>query len=127
MLLFLLFSCKTFLFCFIDRFLLPSYSFSIDENNPIGHHIGQVQAVDDDVNYNAVFYDISNMMYSSFFQISSTNGSITAKRSLDREKASSYIFTVEAFNKDQYGNASLMSFVEVSVCSLNHSLYLLNI
>ena len=92
---------------------MPSYFFSVTENAPIGYWIGDVSAVDEDKTYNKIFYKIQNFVSNSIFHVSNQNGSMTLKKSLDRETNDKYIFTLVAFNKDQNGNESLKSSVEV--------------
>ena len=96
------------------RFQSPSYLFYVMENAPIGYRVGHVTAIDDDKYYNEIFFRISNnIIANSIFRISDGNGTITLKQSLDREKFDKYVFTLVAFNKDQNGNESLKSSVEV--------------
>ena len=101
-----------------SRFQLPSYSFSVMENTPIGYRVGDVSAVDDDKIYNEVFYKIPNSIFNSVFHVSNRNGTMTLKKSLDRETVDKYVFTLVAFNKDQNGNESLKSSVQVYFFSL---------
>ena len=92
---------------------MPAYSFSVTENVPIGYWIGDVSAVDEDKTYNKIFYKIQNIVSDSVFHVSNQNGSLKLKKSLDRETNDKYIFTLVAFNKDQNGDESLKSSVEV--------------
>ena len=83
------------------------------ENSPVGYQVGDVSAVDDDKIYNEVFYKIPNSIFNSVFHVSNRNGTMTLKKSLDRETVDKYIFTLVAFNKDQNGNETLKSSVQV--------------
>eukprot|EP00794_Sanderia_malayensis_P011813 gene11813-13037_t len=97
----------------IPRFLLASYHFYVQENLPADHAIGSVKAVDTDAAFGRVYYRISDK--SAAFSISELNGTIRQTVSLDREVKAVHLLTVEAFNKDEFGNNSLSSSVKVSV------------
>ena len=103
------------IFISASRFLSPSYHFSLKEDSHIGYSVGRVIAVDTDANFNKVYYRILSNAPSSTFLISATNGTILLTKELDREIQSVYSLTVEAYNKDRFGNRSLSSSTQVGL------------
>ncbi|CAF5216717.1 unnamed protein product, partial [Rotaria magnacalcarata] len=74
----------------------PTYEFSIYENNDPHIYIGQVTAVDADGQLLTYNLDNPSNEISSLFYISSSDGTIYAQNSLDREQSDQYIFYIIA-------------------------------
>ncbi|CAF1404208.1 unnamed protein product [Rotaria magnacalcarata] len=78
------------------EFPKPTYEFSIYENNDPHIYIGQVTAVDADGQLLTYNLDNPSNEISSLFYISSSDGTIYAQNSLDREQSDQYIFYIIA-------------------------------
>ncbi|KAJ0002447.1 hypothetical protein NQD34_007596 [Periophthalmus magnuspinnatus] len=102
------------------EFVLTPYSFYITEGNEAGAQLFSVQAKDKDEGENAhISYHIyrdgsAENKVTSFLNINSENGQITALKSFDFETLKSFQFQVVASDS---GTPSLSSNVTVHVCS----------
>lgn len=69
-----------------------TYTFRVDESTPIGHAIGVLEVSDEEI----VTHTITSGNQRQDFVIDPASGEITVSASLDREKVSSYLLSVEA-------------------------------
>ncbi|XP_036377797.1 cadherin-7 [Megalops cyprinoides] len=96
-------------------FTTQKYEWKIHENLPAGTTVGAVSARDSDAAKNPVRYHIDKGTdMKKMFKIDPDNGTITVAKSLDREAASLYNFTVTAKEtKQNYLFSSAMVFIKV--------------
>ncbi|XP_072120747.1 protocadherin beta-15-like [Mobula birostris] len=108
----------------IPRFMQPTYTAYVTENNLPGSYIGSVTALDLDIGRNAqlsyciVENDLQSGPASLYLYINSNNGSIYSKRSFDYEQIKSIQFQVRA---QDAGLPSLSSTVVVQVIVLDQN------
>ncbi|XP_015241891.1 PREDICTED: protocadherin Fat 4-like isoform X2 [Cyprinodon variegatus] len=77
--------------------LSQMYLAEVSEDAPIGYTVLQITSTDDDTDSNAeISYHISDHNQDLPFDIESSTGCITVKRSLDREKQDQYVLKVNA-------------------------------
>ncbi|XP_057164478.1 cadherin-23 [Ursus arctos] len=83
-------------------FLQSSYEASVPEDIPEGHSIVQLKATDaDEGEFGRVWYRILHGNHGNNFRIHVSNGLLMrGPRPLDRERNSSHVLTVEAYNHD---------------------------
>ncbi|XP_034519483.1 LOW QUALITY PROTEIN: cadherin-23 [Ailuropoda melanoleuca] len=83
-------------------FLQSSYEASVPEDIPEGHSIMQLKATDaDEGEFGRVWYRILHGNHGNNFRIHVSNGLLMrGPRPLDRERNSSHVLTVEAYNHD---------------------------
>uniref|UniRef100_A0A8D2JQ57 Cadherin-23 n=1 Tax=Sciurus vulgaris TaxID=55149 RepID=A0A8D2JQ57_SCIVU len=83
-------------------FLQSSYEASVPEDIPEGHSIVQLKATDaDEGEFGRVWYRILHGNHGNNFQIHVSNGLLMrGPRPLDRERNSSHVLIVEAYNHD---------------------------
>nr|XP_013012142.1 cadherin-23 isoform X3 [Cavia porcellus] len=83
-------------------FLQSSYEASVPEDIPEGHSIVQLKATDaDEGEFGRVWYRILHGNHGNHFRIHVSSGLLMrGPRPLDRERNSSHVLTVEAYNHD---------------------------
>uniref|UniRef100_I3M2D2 Cadherin-23 n=1 Tax=Ictidomys tridecemlineatus TaxID=43179 RepID=I3M2D2_ICTTR len=83
-------------------FLQSSYEASVPEDIPEGHSIVQLKATDaDEGEFGRVWYRILHGNHGNNFQIDVSHGLLRrGPRPLDRERNSSHVLVVEAYNQD---------------------------
>ncbi|VTJ75836.1 Hypothetical predicted protein, partial [Marmota monax] len=83
-------------------FLQSSYEASVPEDIPEGHSIVQLKATDaDEGEFGRVWYRILHGNHGNNFQIDVSHGLLMrGPRPLDRERNSSHVLVVEAYNQD---------------------------
>ncbi|XP_062957725.1 cadherin-23 isoform X1 [Cynocephalus volans] len=83
-------------------FLQSSYEANVPENIPEGHSIVQLKATDaDEGEFGRVWYRILHGNHGNSFRIHVSNGLLMrGPRPLDRERNSSHVLIVEAYNHD---------------------------
>nr|XP_044993449.1 cadherin-23 [Jaculus jaculus] len=83
-------------------FLQSSYEASVPEDIPEGHSIVQLKATDaDEGEFGRVWYRILHGNHGNHFRIHVSNGLLVrGPRPLDRERNSSHVLMVEAYNHD---------------------------
>uniref|UniRef100_A0A9J2P375 Protocadherin-like wing polarity protein stan n=1 Tax=Ascaris lumbricoides TaxID=6252 RepID=A0A9J2P375_ASCLU len=77
-------------------FVASQQQIFIDENTPLGHEVGRVFAVDQDVGTNGIVRYSLDEGSSSGFEINAISGSIKIRGELDREKNETHILKVRA-------------------------------
>lgn len=81
------------------HFLLESYNLSIHENEPIGHSVVTVEAIDDDLDMNAnLTYSIQEGSF-NHFSIDNVTGIIFTSSKLDFDQHSNYAIKTLAIDK----------------------------
>ena len=95
------------------------YFVNVSENAAVGEPIATITATDDDIGVNSqIVYVLSfpNMSPSGVVSVGSSTGTITVKKSLDREMFDSFVVTLIAFDG---GNPSLSQNVPVNITILD--------
>lgn len=83
----------------IPHFLLESYNVSIYENEPIGHSVITVEAMDEDLDMNAnLTYSIQEGSF-NHFSIDNVTGLIFTSSKLDFDQHSNYVIKTLAIDK----------------------------
>ncbi|KAK2169182.1 hypothetical protein LSH36_12g31003 [Paralvinella palmiformis] len=86
----------------LPRFVRPTFSFRIAENQPVGSEVGKVTAVDLDVPPNNQFYyAFLNEELSGAFFLNSKTGQITSQQDLDRETQDSYRLIIGVMDQNE--------------------------
>lgn len=95
-------------------FTSERYTSSVEENNPTGYTVVQVQAKDADLGKNGKVSYYLNLTDRTDFSINAQTGLITAARPFDRENASNYEFPVFAVDAGSpQGSSSAIVFVSI--------------
>ncbi|KAJ7336041.1 hypothetical protein OS493_013416 [Desmophyllum pertusum] len=98
-----------------NRPLLNSSSLQggILENSPAGSDVMRIIATDADIGMNAqLVFNFTTTEYSDVFDLNSTSGEITAKKSLDREKQDRYTLKIRV---SDHGDPQLSSSADVTI------------
>ena len=92
----------------IPLFVKSSYPFSLGENKPPGTIVGQVSAVDNDLEpYNDITYSLNPDTHDNIlFTIDAKNGVLRSAKSIDREKNPVFYLSVIAMNRGYNGMSS---------------------
>ena len=85
----------------------------IPENSPAGSDVMRIIATDADIGMNAqLVFNFTTTEYSDVFDLNSTSGEITAKKSLDREKQDRYTLKIRV---SDHGDPQLSSSADVTI------------
>jgi len=95
------------------------YTFEVAENLPDGTELGMIAAKDADIGANgAVKYRLRGGSSSHLFQVDADSGTLLTRQRLDRERASSHLLTVVAYDGGMPSRSSSV-IVRVSVLDVN--------
>ena len=98
----------------------PPYFTTLAENPPLGTHVFQVEALDNDQTaYNDITYSISGGNVAGRFAIDPSSGLVTTAEEIDREEQPSYVLHVVARNDipagDESGSPSLSATTTLTI------------
>ena len=95
------------------------YTFEVTENLPDGTELGMVAAKDADSGDNAaVKYRLRDGPSSHLFQVNAASGTLSTRRRLDRERTSTHLLSVEAYDGGMPSRSSSV-IVRVNVLDVN--------